>query len=139
MTATVPERQSVSSVRLPVLTALGALAATAVVAVVDPNEPGNYPTCPFLAVTGKFCPGCGSLRAVHALTRGDVSTALGLNVLTVLAVVPVVVMWGLWLRRSYTGAPRRWAAPAAAIWSLLVVVLAFTVLRNLPVSAVLAP
>src|SRR5690606_29528852 len=42
-------------------------AATLVVATVSPEEPGHYPTCPFLALTGAWCPGCGSLRALHAL------------------------------------------------------------------------
>jgi hypothetical protein len=47
----------------PAAVAAGALAAAALVHVVDPNDSGNYPTCPFLALTGRFCPGCGSLRA----------------------------------------------------------------------------
>ena len=123
----------------PVATA--ALTGTAVLAValVDPNEPGHYPTCPFLALTGLYCPGCGSLRAVHALTNGDVTLAVGLNVLTVLAVVALPVIWARWARRSWTGAPRTTVAPAASIWSLLVVVLLFGVLRNLQAGAALAP
>jgi hypothetical protein len=139
MERTASDRRLLTAVRQPVLAALGAIAATAVVATIDPNEPGHYPTCPFLGLTGEFCPGCGSLRAVHALTRGEVGTAVGLNVLTVLAIVPVVVMWGLWLRRSWSGAPRRWAAPAPAIWALLGVVVVFWAVRNLPFAAALAP
>jgi len=116
-----------------------AVAAVGVVAVVDPNEAGHYPTCPFLALTGLACPGCGSLRAVHALAHGDVGTALGLNLLTVLAVVPLVVIWARWLVRSRTGASRRTVAPAPLLWGMLVLVVAFGVLRNLPAFAWLAP
>lgn len=121
--------------------ATAALTGTAVLAValVDPNEPGHYPTCPFLALTGRFCPGCGSLRAVHALTNGDVTTAVGLNVLTVLAVVALSVIWVRWAQRSWTGSPRRAVLPAAYIWSMLVVVLVFGLLRNVPMGAGLAP
>ena len=121
--------------------ATAALAGTALlgVALVDPNEPGRYPTCPFLAVTGRFCPGCGSLRAMHALTNGDVPTAVGLNVLTVLAVVALSVIWARWAMRSWSGSSRTVVLPATYVWSLLVVVLVFGVLRNLPIGAALAP
>ena len=40
------------------------------------TSPGHYPTCPFLAITGWYCPGCGSLRAVHDLLHGDLAGAV---------------------------------------------------------------
>ena len=123
----------------PLATAALAGVAVGVVALVDPNEPGHYPTCPFLALTGLYCPGCGSLRAVHALTNGDITTAVGLNVLTVLAVVALSVVWARWARRSWTGARRTTVAPAALLWSLSVVVVVFGVLRNVPIGGALAP
>ena len=52
----------------------------------DPRNPGLFPACPFLGLTGCFCPGCGTLRALHMLFRGDVASAIGYNVLTVLSV-----------------------------------------------------
>jgi hypothetical protein len=122
----------------PAAAGLGALAATAFVGVVDPNATGLYPTCPFLFITGAYCPGCGSLRAVHALAHGDVSTALARNPLTVAFVVVLAVMWVGWWRRSVTGRPRR-VAPAWVLWSTLALVLAFWVLRNLPGFGFLAP
>lgn len=134
-----PVRGVLTSLAGPLGVAALAAAAVGVVAVVDPNEAGHYPTCPFLALTGQACPGCGSLRAVHALAHGDVGAALGLNVLTVLAVVPLVVIWVRWLVRTCSGAPRRTVAPAPLLWGLLVVVVAFGVLRNLPGFAWLAP
>jgi hypothetical protein len=110
-----------------------------VIATVDPNEPGHYPTCPFLSLTGAYCPGCGSLRAVHALAHGDVGTAIDRNPLAVLAVPLVVALWLLWARRRVLGRPRTWAAPAWVINALLVAVVAFWVLRNLGPFAWLAP
>jgi hypothetical protein len=119
--------------------AAGAAVLTTAVAVVDPNEPGRYPTCPVLAVTGLFCPGCGALRALHALAHGDVATAVGLNALMVLAAVALVVGWGTWVARRWQGRPRVRVTPAPALYGLLVAVLVFTVLRNLPAGSALAP
>jgi hypothetical protein len=123
----------------PLAVAAAAASAVAVVAVYDPNEAGHYPTCPFLALTGLYCPGCGSLRAVHAMVHGEVGTAVGLNVLTVLAVVPLLVVWARWVARRWRGTSRTSVAPAAALWALAVVVCVFAVVRNLPVGGPLAP
>jgi Protein of unknown function (DUF2752) len=127
------------AVARPVLVACSALLALAWVGSVDPNEPGHYPTCPFLAVTGWFCPGCGSLRALHALAHGDLAGALARNPLLVLTVPALTVWWATWLVRSVRRRPRRWAAPAWSIWALLAVVLVFAVVRNLPGAELLAP
>ena len=114
-------------------------AACAVLALVDPNEPGHYPTCPFFALTGHFCPGCGSLRAMHALTQGDVTGAAGLNVLALASLPVLAVILLRWVRRRWTGAPRAQPAPSAIIWALAVGVLVFGVIRNLSFGAALAP
>jgi uncharacterized protein DUF2752 len=128
-----------AAMRGPVGAAAGAAAAFAVVALVDPNQPGHYPTCPFLWLTGYDCPGCGSLRAMHALSRGDLGTAVGLNGLT-MAVLPVLAfIWLRWARRSWAGAPRPRLAHPAYLWAFLAVVVAFGVVRNLPFGAALAP
>ena len=88
------------ALRAPIAAAGAALAATTYVGLVDPNQSGHYPTCPFLFITGYYCPGCGSLRAVHALTHGDVGAAVGLNVLTVVGIVLAATIWGRWALRS---------------------------------------
>ena len=134
-----PVRGNLTSLAGPLGVAALAAAAVGVVAAVDPNEAGHYPTCPFLALTGLACPGCGSLRAVHALAHGDAGAALSLNLLTVLAIVPLVVIWARWLVRTRTGVLRSTVAPAPLLWGLLVVVVTFGVLRNLPAFAWLAP
>lgn len=123
----------------PVATALAALGAVAVVAVVDPGEPGHYPSCPLLATTGLYCPGCGSLRAVHALAHGDVASAWGRNPLATLAMPLLVVLWVRWLARSAYGRPDRRLPPAALVWTIGAVILAFGVARNLPAMSWLTP
>lgn len=117
-----------------------AVSAVGVLATVSPEEPGHYPTCPFLAATGWWCPGCGSLRAVHALAHGDIATAVERNVLTVAAVPALAVAWVVWLRRSVTGRARSSrAAPVVALWLLLAAIVGFWVLRNVPAGSWLAP
>jgi hypothetical protein len=125
----------------PLATAVVALAGCAAVTVADPNEPGHYPTCPFLALTGLQCPGCGTLRAVRALLHGDLLAAASLNLLTV-ALLPVLAWgWVGWLQHRRGRRARPPAIPTAAAWALVVVVPAFWLLRNLPVApwAWLAP
>ncbi|MER5867282.1 DUF2752 domain-containing protein [Kitasatospora sp. NPDC002040] len=123
---------------------LAALAAvglpTLYVAAVDPNTPGHYPVCPVLSATGWWCPGCGGLRAVHALTHGDLSAAVHDNLLVVLLAVVAAVLWTGWLWAALTGAKATGIRFGAARAVLLVLVLGlFMVLRNLPVGAGLAP
>ncbi len=100
----------------PVATALAALGAVGTIATVDPGEPGHYPLCPLLATTGLYCPGCGSLRAVHALAHGDAATAWSRNPLTTLAVPLLIVLWVRWLARSVQGGPAS-RLPSAALVS----------------------
>lgn len=129
--------------RRPALAPVSVLAATAAVggyvAVVDPNQAGHYPTCPFLLLTGWYCPGCGSLRAVHALAHGDLSSALARNPLLVVAALALGAGWAIWLRHALTGAPRAVVVPVEVVWGVVVAVCAFWVLRNLPGQAWLAP
>ena len=123
----------------PAAVGLAGVAAVATVAVVDPNEAGHYPTCPFLAVTGLFCPGCGTLRALHALVHGDLASAVDLNVLTV-ALLPVLVLaWASWFAFRVGRRPAPLRVPTWTGTSIAVAVPAFWLLRNLPFGSVLAP
>lgn len=126
-------------VLLPLTTGAMGLLGAGYVTAVDPNTAGHYPTCPFLWVTGWYCPGCGALRAMHALGHGDVMTALACNPFAVAAIGYVAVTWALWLRRTITGQPPRWLAPAWVLHGVLGLILAFWVLRNLPGWAWLSP
>ncbi len=127
------------AVLLPLGTAAAALVTTGYVASVDPNAAGHYPTCPFLFLTGWYCPGCGSLRAVHALAHGDLMTALARNPLAVVAFGYLVVAWVLWLNRTARGRPQRRLAPPWVLYTVLVAVVVFGVLRNVPGWTWLSP
>jgi hypothetical protein len=127
------------AVMLPLGAAAAALLAVGYVASVDPNVAGHYPTCPFLAITGWYCPGCGALRAVHALAHGDLMTALARNPFAVVALGYLVLSWVLWLDRTARGRPRRWLAPPWVLYGVLAAILMFWVLRNVPGWTWLSP
>jgi hypothetical protein len=124
----------------PMATATIVGIGVAYVAVVNPERPGHYPLCVFHSMTGLWCPGCGSLRAVHALTRGDLTTALHRNALLVLAAPLLALAWTQWMRGTLSTrarAPHR--ISRVAWWSLAAVLLAFGVARNVPFGHALAP
>lgn len=52
--------------------------------VINPAESSFFPPCPFHFITGFYCPGCGSLRAVYQLLHGHLLNAFDLNPLMML-------------------------------------------------------
>jgi hypothetical protein len=128
------------SVLAPAGVAAVVAAGFAYVGVVDPNQPGHYPICPFFALTGLYCPGCGTLRAVHALGHADVLGSLSSNPLTVAMIPFVVFWWARWAARSWKGRPARTSlARPGHLWGLLAIVVLFWVVRNTPFGHFLAP
>lgn len=121
--------------------AAGGLAAVLAgyLAAVDPAEPGHYPGCPILLVTGRWCPGCGGLRAGHDLLNGRLAEAASANLLLLLALPPVAAIGLDRLLAARSDRPPRlrigaWVLPAAVALAVL-----FGVVRNLPAGAWLAP
>jgi hypothetical protein len=84
--------------------------------------------CPIHALTGLYCPGCGSTRAVKAVLNGDLPLAFHDNAL--LMVLPVVIASGLLIEKYLQ--KRIWLYVFLSI--LLVAVVIFTVIRNQPGS-----
>ncbi len=103
--------------------ALGVVAGAGVLWLIETGRFGWLPRCVFHEVTGLHCPGCGTTRALHALLHGQVGAALGLNLLTVL-LLPLLGWWAFG-RREILWKP--WLG-----WTLLGVVVAFGVMRNVP-------
>jgi hypothetical protein len=127
------------------LAALGALTGVAVcgaivLAAFDPAASAIFPPCPFHALTGLHCPGCGAARAGHALLSGDLAGAVGHNVLLVVA-APWLALGVVRETLRVTGARVSSSAPRSAWWirAALAVLVTFTVLRNLPAFVFLAP
>ena len=124
----------------PAAVAGGAAAVLGGLVVRDPTVAGHYPTCPFLALTGLYCPGCGALRGLRALAGGDVGAMAAYNAMLVVGVVLLVWAWLAWTgRRQGWWRFRPLPGSAPFDWALLGLVVAFTVARNLPFGAALAP
>lgn len=120
--------------RTPVLVAAGVGVATLALRLRDPHQDGSWGLCPFKAVTGWDCPGCGGLRAVNDLTHFRFADAWYSNALFIAAVPALVGLWVLWTVRAWSGSGRslppevvRYGGIAFAL-----VALAFTVWRNTP-------
>jgi hypothetical protein len=113
--------------------------ATAVLSLValrvfDPATSGVFPPCVLHYLTGWYCPGCGSLRALHQLLHGNLRAAWAMNPLTV--VLLPFLTYGL-LSQALTalggrGLPQPFLR-AAWIRALCAGIILFGIARNLPV------
>ena len=74
----------ISKNRRLVATLAAFAAGVVMLAVFDPARSGVFPPCPVRYFTGWYCPGCGSLRAIHQLLRGNLRAAWALNPLTII-------------------------------------------------------
>lgn len=127
--------------RGPMATAAAVGALTLALHLRDPHAAGSWGGCPWLALTGKYCPGCGGLRAINDLTNGDLVAAASSN-LVLVAVVPLLALWWLtWTGRAFSGRPRPGPSRHPRVWMAFgaVVMVVFVILRNLPSGAWLAP
>ena len=126
--------------RGPVIAGALGGAATLLVTIGDPNTT-HVPLCPFKALTpGHWdCAFCGSLRATHSLTHGDLAGALDHNIVFTLVAPFLVAAWVIWLLRAlgHPVLPRlqlpRWAFLAGVAF-----LVAFTIVRTLPAFSYLA-
>lgn len=114
------------------LGSLALIAGSLVLYFFEPSRWSFYPVCTFHQTTGLLCPGCGTLRSMHHLLHGHWWAAFHCNPLVVTA-LPLAAAWAL--RRTV----RRWRGiPSTAplrpgwVWLGFVVLLIFSVLRNLP-------
>ena len=99
----------------------------------NPSDSFIYPPCPFHALTGLHCPGCGSTRALYQLLHGHLLTAFRLNPLMVLLLPFLGYSLLSYLSDGIMekSLPRIFI-PASFIWILLGVILLFWIFRNLP-------
>lgn len=123
----------------PLAVAGGAVAGLTVTALWDPNQPGHYPSCPFLALTGWYCPGCGSLRALHAIAHGDLLTALARNPALVVGACWLTWVWVRWLRHTVAGERPGAMTGGRSARFLPYAIAAFWVARNIPGWTILSP
>ncbi len=106
----------------------------------DPTRYGFYPVCAFHQTTGLWCAGCGATRALYQLLHGHLLMALRYNPLLIIS-LPLLAWFAVRQLTRYAkdqscsvNIQPRW------LWFALVLLLAFTVVRNLPgIPATLLP
>lgn len=112
------------------------LAGLALVAyfLFDPATNAIFPKCPFYVLTGLKCPGCGSQRALHALLHLQIGRAFRENPLLVVSLPYLLTALFFFFKKEKD---EKWQAVddllfrGKAVWVVLVVVVAFWLLRNL--------
>ena len=101
----------------------------------DPADSGIFPPCPVNYLTGLYCPGCGSLRALHRILHGNFIEALDLNPLMVIMLPFVALLFFSQQVLMFTGRKtffpvhfKKWF-----YYVLLSAIFIFTIARNIPV------
>jgi len=97
----------------------------------DPLTSRVFPPCLFREITGLYCAGCGSARALHFLLNGHLWAAFRMNALAVLLMPFLLWALGLILYRFWKRRPLP-RFPSWFPWAAIAVIVLFTVARNLP-------
>ena len=85
---------------ITVLAILIAASALIVLYFFDPETAGIYPVCPSKFISGYDCPGCGSLRATHALLHGNIASAWRYNPAIFFAIALLLLIGAASLHRN---------------------------------------
>jgi hypothetical protein len=133
-------------VRIGLVLMLAALVLSVLVIIrkFTPTENSFYPGCIFHSATGLHCIGCGLTRSLHSTLNGDWEQAIAWHALAFI-ILPLIgfsffsslLSWAMDWRSSYSSDRlKTWA-----LRLLLLFLIAFTILRNIPVYpfSLLAP
>jgi hypothetical protein len=102
----------------------------------NPEQSELFPKCPFHALTGFDCPGCGSQRAIHSLLHGNFAAAIDYNLLLVFAMPVLLTHFGYVAYNTITGntASFKILHMAATPKIVFALILLFWILRNVPAA-----
>jgi hypothetical protein len=110
--------------------------------VLDPVKHSIFPNCMFHSLTGAYCPGCGSQRALHSLLHFDIAGVVSYNFLFLPAALLILYHYTHPLLNKFFN----WKLPnlfylKSTPWIIFGVVILFWIFRNLPwyPFSVLAP
>lgn len=98
----------------------------------DPCRYHIYPTCLFHETTGLLCAGCGSTRALHELLHGHLATAFRFNPLLIASLPFLVWIGARQTIRKARNQPAALYIKPKWLWLVLGVLIAFTIVRNIP-------
>lgn len=121
---------------------VGIIALAVLFFLLDPSKNQLFPRCAFNALTGYYCPGCGSQRAIHSLLHLNIAGVVGNNFLFLPAVLAIIYHY----IHTFLNKKFNWRLPNIFYmkntpWVIFGIILLFWLLRNLPVYpfSVLAP
>lgn len=130
-----PHPRRSSLILLLAIALLGAFCA-----LTKPGSTAWIPECPFHALTGLYCAGCGTLRALHCLLTGDIGSTVRCNALLLPALVLLLAGIAGDLASPGGGLFRAGSRSSMIIGAcFLVVSVVFSILRNLPFAGSLQP
>lgn len=104
----------------------------------DPVNAGNravYLFCPLNKLTGLYCPGCGMTRAANDIIHFEILSAIHNNALIVLVFGPFTAYLALREYLYFIMQKHVLPFPKLKTWIIVLIIIltvAFTVLRNLP-------
>ena len=99
----------------------------------EPGKSGFFPSCPFRALTGFACPGCGSTRGLHCLLHGQLAAAFEFNPLLILSLPFFLFALFRYTNAALRGRPLSWPRPDVRYnWALVAIILCFWIFRNTP-------
>ena len=124
---------------LPLAIGVSGLAVAVGVQLVFNPFTTHIPLCALNHFTGIECPGCGAIRAVHALLAGDPLLALRSNALVTLAIPLVAVGLLTWAVRRARGLTTNLMPSRTVLLVLVGIAVLYMLLRNLPMFWFLAP
>lgn len=102
--------------------------------VFDPAKHSIFPRCTFNSLTGYYCPGCGSQRAIHSLLHFDIAGVVHHNFLFLPAMLLIIYHYlRLVFNRFFN-----WKLPNIFYfkntpWIIFGVVVVFWITRNIPI------
>lgn len=116
-----------------VLVWLTIVAGSVCLFVLEPGKSRLFPVCPFRALTGFTCPGCGSTRGMHQLLHGNFGAAFEFNPLLLMALPFLAYALLRYSHQVLSGQPLKHNSLAPKyIYTIFGVVLFFWIFRNTP-------
>lgn len=128
-------RRNNSTVNIAITTAVifSVLASLIYIYLNDPSKPDFFP-CLTYNYLGIYCAGCGSSRAIHQLLHGNFVLAFRYNPLMLLSMLFFLYAGAkIQINRLLGRTPPRFFATSASVYTALIILVLYTVLRNLPI------
>lgn len=118
-----------------ILKSIAVFAVISLYTFFDARSPGSFfPQCPFHALTGLYCPGCGSQRALSALLHGNIMESMNDNFLAMLSLPVLVFSASVYSLNFFREKKLKQSIfyKTWFVWTVLSAVILFTILRNIP-------